>query len=255
MAEAFPSNIGPGLQTVFPAAVLATPDVEDFLGHAIREFGHSIGDESRAVLWAVTLVRGGTTRTWVAGSAEARQIDALHGSFDDGPLRAAVRSGEFVHVADLAIERRWPGYATILVGHGVASLLTVPMMVGGEIGAAITLYAPIPHAFTSDDIASAGACARRIAAAIQLLLQLAQRAEVTAVQSPLSLVELAVWSLMREYGFSREAAIQHLQAVVQDRAAGLPDAGITTVLPGPGLNHDGGSGPSTTGQHAAGGNR
>lgn len=256
MAEASPSNTGPGFQAAFPVAVLATPDVENFLRDALHEFAHSIGDESREVLWAVALVGGETIRTWVSGSGEARQVDALHGSFDDGPVRAAVRSGQFVHIADAATERRWPGYATFLVGHGAASLLTVPVMVGGEIGAALTLYAPVPHAFTSDDIAGASACARRIAAAIQLLLQLAQRAEATAVQSPLSLVDLAVWSLMREYGFSRENAVRYLQDVVQSRASGLPDAGIATVLPGPGLAHDGGYAPTASatakGRRAAG---
>ena len=247
MAEASPSNTGPGFPAAFPVAVLATPDVENFLRDALHEFAHSIGDESRQVLWAVALVGGDTIRTWVSGSADARQVDALHGSFDDGPVRAAIRSGEFVHIADAATERRWPGYATFLVGHGAASLLTVPVMVGGEIGAALTLYAPAPHAFTSDDIAGAAACARRIAAAIQLLLQLAQRAEATAVQSPLSLVDLAVWSLMREYGFSRDTAVRYLQDVVQNRASALPDAGIATVLPVPGLTHDGGGRPTPNG--------
>ena len=244
MAEASPSNTGPGFQAAFPVAVLATPDVENFLRDALHEFAHSIGDESRDMLWALALVGGDATRTWVSGSADARQVDALQGSFDDGPVRAAVRSGEFVHIADAATERRWPGYATFLVGHGAASLLTVPVMVGGEIGAALTLYAPVPHAFTSDDIARAAACARRIAAAIQLLLHLAQRAEATAVQSPLSLVDLAVWSLMREYGFSRDTAVRYLQDVVQSRASTLRDAGIAAFLPGPVLTHDGGIPPA-----------
>ncbi|WP_457974744.1 GAF domain-containing protein [Arthrobacter sp. D1-17] len=240
MAEASPSNLGPGFQAAFPVAVLATPDVENFLRDALHEFAYSIGNESRDVLWAVSLVGGETVRTWVSGSPDARRVDALHGSFDDGPLRAAVRSGEFVHIADVATERRWPGYATFLAGHGAASLLTVPLMVGGEIGAALTLYAPIPHAFTSDDIAGAAACARRIAADIHLLLQLAQRAEATAVESPLSLVDLAVWSLMREYGLSRDNAAQYLQEVVQNRVSGPPGAGITAVLPTSGLAADGG---------------
>lgn len=245
MAEASPSNTGPGFQATFPVAVLATPDVENFLRDVLHEFGHSIGDESREVLWALALVRGETTRTWVSGSADARRVDELHGSFDDGPVRAAVRSGEFVHIADAATDRRWPGYATFLVEHGTACLLTVPVMMGGDgIGAALTLYAPLPHAFTSDDIAAAAACARRIAAALQLLLQLAQRAEATAVQSPLSLMDLAVWSLMREYGFSRDTAVQYLQDIVQNRAFGLPDAGFATVQPGPGLTHDGGGPPA-----------
>jgi GAF domain-containing protein len=245
MAEASPSNLGPGFQAAFPVAVLAAPDVENFLRDALHEFAQSIGDESRDVLWAVSLVGGETVRTWVSGSPDAREVDALHGSFDDGPLRAAVRSGEFVHIADAATERRWPGYAAFLAGHGAASLLTVPLMVGGEVSAALTLYAPVPHAFTSDDIAGAAAFARRIAAAIQLLLQLAQRAEATAAESPLSLVDLAVWSLMREYGLSRDTAAQYLQDAVQHRASGPPDARIPAVLPAPGpardgLAHDGG---------------
>lgn len=233
MAEASPSHTGPGFQAAFPFAVLATPDVENFLRDVLHEFAHSIGEESREVLWALALVRGETTRTWVSGSAEARRVDALHGSFDDGPVFAAIRSGEFVHISDAATERRWPGYANFLAGHGAASSLTVPVMVGGGIGAALTLYAPVPHAFTSDDIAGAAAYARRIAAAIRLLLQLAQRAEATAAQSPLSLVDLAVWSLMQEFGFSKDAAVQYLQDVVQNRTSGLPDAGVAAVLPGP----------------------
>ena len=230
MAEA--TNSGPEPPVAFPSAVLEIPDVQAFLGDAAEELVEAGGGAARGFLWAITRVGPGEVRNWTAGSLKGRQVDGLQSSFADGPARAAVASAEFVHIPDAAADRRWPGYSAAIAGQGMGSVLSVPMIDEWEINAALTLYAPDPHAFTSDDVIRALACARRLSKVCHLLLELARKAR-TANTLPLSpLTELAVESLIREYGLTEESAIQYLQAVARDLAfmsPTAPDAGTTSA--------------------------
>lgn len=158
----------------------------------------------------------------------------------------ALRSGEFVVVSDLSRDRRWPGYASAAAGHGVQSLLAVPILSEGATSAAITLYAPVPHAFTSDDLLASQNYARQMARALRVVVRVAERAETTAgiavVQSSLVLVDLAVRSLMNEYGLTREGALRFLQTQALHHEVDLRDAALNVVAPG-GLNPGGGQPP------------
>lgn len=141
MAEA--TNSGPEPPVAFPSAVLEIPDVQAFLGDAAEELEGG-GGAARGFLWAITRVGPGEVRNWTAGSLKGRQVDGLQSSFADGPARAAVASGEFVHIPDAAADRRWPGYSAAIAGQGIGSVLSVPMIDEWEINAALTLYAPDP---------------------------------------------------------------------------------------------------------------
>jgi GAF domain-containing protein len=224
MAEAIPLNSGPEPPAIFPSAILDSPELQTFLSEAARQLVEDVGGTVRGFLWAITLVGQGEVRNWASGSTKARDVDGAQSSFEDGPARAAVASREFIHVPDVAVERRWSGYAAAIAGQGVRSVLSIPMNVEWDISAALTLYATSPHAFTSEDVIRAGACARRMSTVCQLLLELARKAGAAITQTPLSVIEVGVWSLIREYGLNEESAMRYLQAVVHHVAISSPAA-------------------------------
>lgn len=235
MAAEPTGQVGWGPLPVTPEPVFDSKDVEDYLLDVTRDFMAGIKGERRSISWAATLFRLGTARTIAASTEQAREADREQCSFADGPVTAAMRTGEFVLVSDLSRDRRWPGYSSAAAGHGVQSLLSVPILTEGGTSAAINLYAPFPHAFTSDDLVRSQSYAREVARALHVVVRVAERAETTAglavVQSSLVLVDLAVRSLMNEYGLTREGAQRFLQTQALHHELDLRDVALNVVAP------------------------
>ncbi|MFF2242853.1 GAF domain-containing protein [Arthrobacter sp. NPDC058130] len=193
------------------------PDIGAFLSDAVGEFVSDIGGPGRGISWAITLLGSGEALTLTAGSAPARAADEAQRSFDDGPARTAVRSGEFVSVGDTSLDRRWPGYASAAAAFGVRSLLSVPLVPEALFQASVNLYAPWPHLFTSADITAAARLARHVSRALRLVQQLALRsgsgADLSSAQLSRALAGLALRTLVREYGFTEEGALDYLRSV------------------------------------------
>lgn len=193
------------------------PDIGAFLSAAVGEFVHDIGGPARGISWAITLLGSGEALTLTAGSAPARAADEAQRSFDDGPARTAVRGGEFVSVGDTSLERRWPGYASAAAAFGVRSVLSVPLVPETVFQASVNLYAPWPHLFTSADITAAARLARHVSRALLLVQQLALRsgsgADLSSAQLSRALAGLAMRTLVREYGFTEEGALDYLRSV------------------------------------------
>jgi GAF domain-containing protein len=96
----------------------------------------------------VTLVdeEGGYTTT--AASDEAtRSADALQYRLGEGPCLTALAEGTPVRVDDIAAEDRWPRWCQETGGSGFRSVLSVPLLTGGECLGAIKVYAREPGAF------------------------------------------------------------------------------------------------------------
>jgi GAF domain-containing protein len=235
MPERIAADTGPGpnLPAAFWEMGFNNRDIATFLREVIVEFAEDIGSPVRGISWAITLLRSGDAITMAAGSAPARAADAVQCSFEDGPARSAVRSGEFVLVSDTSLERRWPGYASAAAGLGIRSLLSVPFVPRDLFRTAANLYAPWPHVFTSDDITAAVRFARQISRALRVAQQMAGRAEggadLSSAQLSRALAGLALRTLTREYGFSNEAALEYLRSVAGNRLQGPEDG----ILPGP----------------------
>lgn len=230
--------IGWGPLPLPPQPVFDSKDVETYLWEVTREFMADIKGEARGIGWAATLFRLGKARTLAASSDQAREADREQCSFADGPVIEALRSGEFVLLSDVSRDRRWPGYASAAAGHGVQALLSVPIVSEGATSAAINLYASSPHTFTSDDLLRSRSYVQQVARALRVVVRVAERAEATAglavAQSSLVLVDLAVRSLVVEYGLTREGALRFLQREAMHHELGLRDAALNVVVPGPG---------------------
>ena len=192
-------------------------DVAAFLSEVVSELVDDIGGPSHGISWAITLIRSGETTTLAAGSAPSRAADEAQRSFDYGPGREAVRSGEFVFVGDTSMERRWPGYASAAAAEGVRSLLSVPLLPAEVFGAAVNLYAAWPHVFNSADITAAVRLARQVSRALRLVQQLAHRyagsADLSSAQLSRVLAGLALRTLVRDYGLSEAGALDYLRNV------------------------------------------
>lgn len=213
--------------------VFDSTDVEDFLVAVTREFMRDIDGDSRGISWAVTFFRPGLVRTAAAGSAAARAADEEQCSFADGPVLESLRTGDFVHLADVARDRRWPGYASAAGGHGVGSLLSMPIEAGPGWHAALSLYASSPHAFTSEDIIRTRRYSRQVARSLRMGVRVAERAEAGAqlavAQSSMVLLDLAANILMSDYGLGHEAALQYLRTVSRHTNQGLRQTALNIV--------------------------
>lgn len=212
--------------------VFDNKDVADFLVEVTHELIRGIDGDHRGISWALTLFGHGVSRLLAAGSETARAADREQSSFEDGPLQEALHSGDFVHLADVGQDRRWPGYASAAADHGVRSLLAVPILAAAGSGAAVNLYASTAHAFTSADIVRTRAYAAEAARALRVVLRVAERAEVSAelavAQSSMILMDLAVSTLMTDYGLGREAALQYLRTARQSNQ-GLREAALNVM--------------------------
>ncbi|WP_427169947.1 hypothetical protein [Arthrobacter sp. 92] len=183
--------------------------------------------------WAFSVLRGGHTVTWEAADARAATIDRLQHSFDDSPALTAIRSGEFVHVSNTALDRRWPGYASVVVGYGVLSLLSLPLDPEGVLDASVNLYWPLPHAYTSESIITALNYAGQLSLGLRLAIQLFQKQVSYPVPVPAgspTLVDSAVTILIDEFGLSHEAALHYLRLTARSMSATLEQAALDIVL-------------------------
>ncbi|WP_427007000.1 GAF domain-containing protein [Pseudarthrobacter sp. H2] len=215
--------------------VLDSAEVGTFLRSVLAALMADLGGAGRGMNWALAILRAGKTSTWVADSAHTAAIDRIQHSFDDGPALTAMRGGEFVHVGDAGLERRWPGYASAVAGYGVRSLLSVPLVSEGVFAASVNLYAPLPHSFTSEDITKARSYTRQGMRGLSLAMQLSAKKETDAGRLPApgsrDLVGEALRILMDEYRLSYEAASHYLHTAAR-RSADLEQAALDIVTAG-----------------------
>jgi hypothetical protein len=244
MADTTAADPTGGPPAAFLDPVLGSAEVGSFLRSVLGGLMADLGGAGRGMSWALSVLRAGKTGTWVAEDAHTAAIDRLQHSFDDGPARTAMRRGEFVHVADAGLDRRWPGYATAAAGHGIRSLLSVPLVSEDVSAASINLYAPLPHSFTSEDITTARSYARQATRGLSLAVQLSAAKEPDAgrVPAPASrdLVGSALRIVMDEYRLSYAAALHYLHTAARSRSADLEQAALDIVTAGslPGRDPD-----------------
>lgn len=237
MAERTVADTAGESRSGFLDLALASAEVGTFLRSVMDEMMMALGGASRGMGWAISIVRSGVTGTWAADSAHMAAVDRLQHSFDDGPSLAAVRSNAFVHVGDTGLERRWPGYGHAAASYGVLSLLSVPLISDGVFSAAVNVYAPLPHSFSSTDILTARSWTWQGMRGLRLALELFGKKDATAVRLPApgsqDLVDSAIRILTDEYRLSYEAALHYLHTAARSRSVGLEQAALDIVAAGP----------------------
>jgi GAF domain-containing protein len=112
---------------------------------------------------SLALMDQGLTLTLVASTAEVASLDAVQ-YLDGGPCVDAAEQGTVISTTseDVLDEDTWQLYAQATAAAGIASSLSLPLIVGGETIGTVNLYASTADAFEDhvDELAAGlGACA------------------------------------------------------------------------------------------------
>lgn len=163
-----------------------------------------------------SVVAEGFTMTLLAIDVPTAQLDASQ-YLEDGPCLAAVRGNEAldVNVEDLLDEGRWLTYARLSAAFGVASSLSLPVTVDGEVVGGANLYASTPDAFEGrhEAVANAlGTVAEWAVTNADLSFSTRLQAIEAAEKLPLGRdIDIAVAVIAEQHGVSIDEAHERLR--------------------------------------------
>jgi GAF domain-containing protein len=100
---------------------------------------------------AVTVVDEHGKRSRAASNQAVEQADALQYEYDEGPCLTAWRTGELVRIDDTATDGRWPRWNDAASRMGVRSVLSSPLLAGGESIGAMKVYCERPMNYGPHD--------------------------------------------------------------------------------------------------------
>src|SRR3712207_6149329 len=100
---------------------------------------------------AVTVVDERGKRSRAASNSAAEQADVLQYDLDEGPCLTAWSTGELVRVDDTRTDGRWPRWNEAASRLGVRSVLSAPLLVGGESIGAMKVYCERPMNYGPHD--------------------------------------------------------------------------------------------------------
>lgn len=103
------------------------------------------------VTCGITLADLDRVLTVASADALADLLDERQYEFEQGPCLQALATGEVVDAPDLSVESRWENYPSIAMGHGIAAVLSLPLLVADKPIGVLNLYAGQAHAFGPRD--------------------------------------------------------------------------------------------------------
>jgi len=111
----------------------------------------------------ITLLEAEGPRTAIATSDAALRVDSTqYDAATGGPCLEAYRRQQILRIDSTATDRRWPEFAATAAAQGLASTLSVPLVVGGDGLGAMNIYCRRERGFTAADerlAAKLGSCA------------------------------------------------------------------------------------------------
>ncbi|MEC5201086.1 hypothetical protein RCH21_003342 [Arthrobacter sp. PL16] len=201
--------------------VLDSPDVEHFLTHLARVAAEYLSEPGREVLCGVTLLRPRHAETLASSSETALKMDEIQYSFGDGPCLTAARTLKLVYVRDTHTDQRWPEYFAAVAGHGMLSILGVPIPLEGEANCGLNLYSTSTDGFGSEAAQAAEAFAREASRSLRLAVRIArlsdQAAHLTSALESRTVIDLAAGIIMGQNKCSQTAAMKILTAASNSR--------------------------------------
>ncbi len=229
--ETFPA--GTASTVYLPNHILDSKDVEEFLdvfaGFSARKLSPAGGE----VFCGVTLLRRKRPSTVASSGQRAREMDEIQYNYGDGPCLAAAREQATIHVRDVRLERRWPDYIEAVRRYGIRSILAVPFALGSAASAALNLYSEGAGSFNPAAISLAENYAVQTAAALRLMVRLAERDDaVTDLKSAMesrTTIDVAVGIIMGQSRCSQEKAVRTLQTASSNRNIKLRELAATIV--------------------------
>lgn len=215
----------------FLALLAESSDLDAFLSEVASLAAHVV---TPAPACGITVCRDGQAFTAATSDGLAVQVDEIQYGADQGPCLDALRSGVVVQVDDLARDTRWEQYRGHAIAHGVASSLSLPLVVKGEVVAALNLYSGKPAAFDGPQRRHVDAFAAQCAAALALALRQAQQERVQQqlgeAMASRSTIDQATGILMAQQRCTASKAFDLLRAASQHRNRKLRDVAADIIV-------------------------
>ncbi len=211
--------------------LLGAESVTSVLHHAASYAQRSLPVAEEA---SITLTTGARQASAAWTGLMAFELDECQYGLGYGPCLEAAATDRVVLIVDTRTETRWPAFVELAVRQGVASILSVPIPVGGAAKAALNLYSTTTAAFDDPRLVSqAMHTAGQAAAAIANMHDLdAARTEIANLQLALESragIEQAKGILMAIHGYDADEAFAVLSARSQNTNTKLRDVAAEII--------------------------
>jgi hypothetical protein len=214
--------------------VLESSDVEQFLTNLAKLAAERFSSPDAEVLAAVTLLRPRIETTVASSNDQARKMDEIQYAFDDGPCLRAARRGTVHTVADFRTETRFGQYPEAIAGHGILSVLGVPIPLDGDAHAGLNLYASTAGHFTAEDTIEAEVLARQASQALRTAVRIAKAVNtsthLTAAMNTRTIIDVAAGIVMAQNRCSHDTAMTILKAASSGRNIKLNAVAAAVVV-------------------------
>ncbi len=224
---------GNGVAGFLQTIVLESHDVKEFLNDLAALAAAHLSGAGHEVFCGITLLRQRKAGTVASSGEQARVMDEIQYTFSDGPCLTAARTSTSVHVSDIDEDSRWPEYYAAVAGHGIRSILAVPIPLAGDAAAGLNLYASVPAGFDDNAAKAAGLFAREASQSLRLAVRIANLTDsgenLKAAMDSRTTIDLAAGIIMAQNRCSQEAAMSILKAASSARNIKLREVAAGVV--------------------------
>jgi GAF domain-containing protein len=199
-----------------------------------------------AATCAITVSVDGRIVTVASADPLGRLLDEGQYDIDEGPCLEAIRTGGAVTAPDVASETRWDGYPPTVLGHGIGSIYSEPLLVNGRALGALNLYAHAPGAFTPEATSLVRALAHLTAAGMAGALKNYDEVTLTSrlrrALGTRGVIDQAIGIIIAHQHIAPEAAFDVLRRISQTRNVRLHEVAREIVTRASGtLGDEGGT--------------
>jgi GAF domain-containing protein len=189
---------------------------EEKVDHAVHSLARAVRDALPGSIGAGVSILNPHALPVSSGSTDSvvERADALQYQFVQGPCLTAWATQQSVLIRDVATDRRWPNWSAAVVDLPIRSVVSTPLISGGEAIGAMKIYADTPDVFED----ATTALMELFAAPAATLLSHIQTAEIPeriseSLQSALysrDLINRACGVLMERHTLTEDQALQQL---------------------------------------------
>lgn len=188
------------------------------------------------LLCAITVERDDAPATVASSNDAAQQLDELQYALGDGPCLTALRTQRPVLIKDLTLDPDWSDYAQKVAGHGVRSILAVPIDADPPSRAAFNCYSLTAGVFQQATVEAILDYAATISKSLRLALRLHAPSPVPMhLRSALAsraVVDAAVSLIMAQNRCSRSMALELLQVTARTKQGSLQQIALELLRTG-----------------------
>jgi GAF domain-containing protein len=170
---------------------------------------------------SVTMRRDRAVTTPASSDDMALAVDEIQYGRGQGPCLQALHTGQVVSVPDMATDGRWPAYRPHALAHGVASSLSLPLIVEGETIGALNIYGSAVAQFDGSPTRRGEAFAAQIVTALRIVMHQAQQTvlerQLREALAARAMIDQAIGMIAGQQRITAAAAFALLREASQHR--------------------------------------